>query len=75
MAYEADSEKSLLWRIANALGAGPGVAGTAGAAADGGSGTIATSGGTVSIPFTGTTRTEIINPSTATLWARSDVPS
>lgn len=34
------------------------------------SGTIAASGGTTSIAFVNTARQEVINPSTATLWAR-----
>ncbi len=68
MAYEGDSERSLLYRIANSLFAG--AAGTIGAATNADSGTIAASGGTVSISFVSGARAEIVNPSTATLWAR-----
>lgn len=39
------------------------------------SGTIATSGATVAIAFTNTTRQEIINPSTATIWASWGTPA
>ncbi len=39
------------------------------------SGTIAASGGTAAIPFITTARQEVINPSTATLWASWGTPS
>jgi len=39
------------------------------------SGTITASGGTVPIAVTNTTRTEVINPSTATLWASWGTPA
>jgi hypothetical protein len=38
------------------------------------SGTIATSGGTAPIAMTNATRTEVLNPSTATLWASFSTP-
>jgi hypothetical protein len=39
------------------------------------SGVLATSGATVAIPITNTTRTEVMNPSSATLWASFGTPS
>lgn len=39
------------------------------------SGVLATSGATVAIPITNTTRTEVMNPSTATLWASFGTPA
>ena len=38
------------------------------------SGTIATSGGTTAITFTNTSRQEVLNPSSATLWASWGAP-
>jgi len=39
------------------------------------SGTIATSGGTAAIPFVNTARQEVLNSSTATLWASWGTPA
>lgn len=71
MAYEGESERGLLYRIANAL---MGVGKTQGTAAIT-SGSIATSGGTATITFSSPTRVEILNPSTATLWASWGTPA
>lgn len=71
MAYEGDSERGLLYRIANAL---IGINKTQGTAAITSS-TIATSGATATIAFSATSRVEILNPSTATLWASWGTPA
>ena len=39
------------------------------------SGTISASGGTATVPFVNTARQEVLNPSTATLWASWGTPA